>query len=89
MIHRGYFVFLTMGFILVGLLVYWPILGSFFLSDDFIFLADIHEFGIQSIWTVFPRFFFRPVIMFSFWLDYRLWEFQSWGYHLTNLLFLS
>ena len=76
-----------MGFILVGLMVYWPILGSFFLSDDFIFLADIHEFGIQSIWTVFPRFFFRPIIMLSFWLDYRLWEFQSWGYHLTNLLF--
>jgi hypothetical protein len=33
--------------------------------------------------------FYRPVIAFSFWLDYKLWGLNAAGFHLTNLLIHS
>lgn len=71
----------------LGLVVYWPALDAYFLSDDFHFLLDIRQHGLPAVWTIFPRDFFRPVIMLSFWLDGVLWGDHAWGYHLANLVF--
>ena len=74
-------------FWLCGFIAYLPALGAFFLADDFHFIHDIAQHGVQAVWTMFPRNFFRPLVMFSFWMDYSLWNYQSIGFHLTNILF--
>jgi protein O-mannosyl-transferase len=74
-------------FWLLGVFAYLPALCGYFLADDFHFIHDVAQHGLEAMWTVFPRSFFRPLVMFSFWLDHAIWPYQPMGYHLTNILF--
>ena len=66
----------------VALASYWPVLGSYFLSDDFILVGD----ASRGVWLRSWGPFLRPLVVLSYALDYRLWGFAPLGFHLTNIL---
>lgn len=72
-------------FLLAGTALYAPILGSFFLSDDFILVDAVRRGGPLGIWWRGAD-FFRPLVSLSLYLDHSLWGLRPLGYHLTNVL---
>ena len=77
-------------------IVYSQALGGEFLWDDFILVGENPFFKspifILEIFrhTLFPGFvssYYRPVQNISYMLDYWLWNRNSFGYHLSNILF--
>lgn len=81
-----------LSFVLLGCALYATILGTFFLSDDFLLLKMVADFGPFAVWSgpssrdVFGH-FLRPLISLSFFVDHALWGLRPLGFHLTNLLF--
>lgn len=75
-------------FLIAGVVLFAPILGSFFLSDDFTLLAAIRSGGPLGIWWRGAN-FFRPLVSLSLYLDYRLYGLLPLGFHLTNVLLHS
>jgi hypothetical protein len=77
-------------------IVYLPALHVGFLSDDFAFapmysvswhdLVRILQLVHSGDLTLNP---FRPVALGSLWLDYQIWGWQPYGFHLTNILLHS
>ncbi len=80
--------FIFIGFVLLGLLLFSNIINSFFLSDDFVFIDAVKSQKSPLRLWVNPL-FVRPVVMFSYSLDFLLWELNPNGYHLTNILLHS
>lgn len=81
--------------ILIPVLVYWRTLDGFFLGEDFGFVHTVHtqwqstpSFFIERFYRSRPHGspYYRPVLMLSFLLDYRLWGTNPIGYHATNQL---
>ena len=83
--------------IIVELTVYANSLqGEFVLDDEILIqnnasikiLAYTKSIFTQNICTHEGRnyFFFRPLQLFSYMLDYQLWELNPFGFHLTNVL---
>lgn len=82
----------------VNILLYVNTIHSDFLKDDFQLivenqrLKDFHSFWdtIGTRFFSFPYFpylhYWRPVSMFSFYLDYQIWGLNPAGYHLFNLV---
>ena len=86
--------------VLAIFLAYRPVLGSYFVSDDFGFIRIFYTKPLRD----FPRLFtqdwsgglwgapldeIRPIIALSYWVDTRLWGLNPTGYHVTNVLFHS
>ena len=84
--------------ILVGIVcvIYFPTLSFEFTNwDDPSYVKEVQAIqtpgwlGIKEILTKpipVSHGDYIPVTMLSYWMDYRMWEFQPKGYHLTNLL---
>jgi hypothetical protein len=75
-------------FLIAGILVYFNVLSSYFLADDFDVIWVVAHHGIIFNGTIFnwgDR-FVRPVAVLSFLLDFKLWNLHPVGYHLTNVL---
>jgi len=77
-------------------IVYSQALGGEFLWDDFILVGENPFFKspvfILEVFrhTLFPGFassYYRPVQNISYMFDYWLWNRNSFGYHLSNILF--
>ena len=77
-------------------LVYSQALGGEFLWDDFILVGENPFFKspifIVEVFrhTLFPGFvssYYRPIQNWSYMLDYWIWNRNSFGYHLSNILF--
>lgn len=75
-------------FLTAGVVLFAPILGAFFLSDDFTLLEAIKNGGPLGIWWRGAN-FFRPLVASSLYLDYRLYGLHPFGFHLTNVLLHS
>ncbi len=75
-----------LGFTAVGLVLFRPVLATFFLSDDFAIVGKVGEDGILWILGGQKR-FLRPVVVLFHALDYAVWGHDPFGFHLTNLLF--
>lgn len=75
-------------FLTAGVVLFAPILGAFFLSDDFTLLEAIKHGGPLGIWWRGAN-FFRPLVAASLYLDYRLYGLHPLGFHLTNVLLHS
>ncbi|MDP8236851.1 MAG: tetratricopeptide repeat protein [Candidatus Erginobacter occultus] len=78
-------------FLLVGaVLLYSPSLGSGFVFDDEYLIVGDHSIRAQDNLTGFflrPSFsYYRPLRSISYHLDYRYWELNPLGYHLTSIL---
>lgn len=82
--------------LILGIIIYWPALYGFFLSDDFVHVqylqrmdADINILlkNFWSNWLDVPTtLFYRPLISVTLYLDHLIWGWRPFGYHLTNLL---
>jgi protein O-mannosyl-transferase len=82
------------GLALVG---YAPVVGSWFLADDFLIISNVSLPGGATDWgRVLSDFygswmgqkhgyFYRPIGTLLFGLDYSLYGANAFGYHLTNL----
>ena len=75
------------------LIAYLPALYGGYVWDDQALTANwlIHSpAGLMKIWTM-PQLnlyesHYWPMVYSSFWLEYRLWGLQPYGYHLNNVL---
>ena len=65
----------------VGIILFFPSLNIYFLSDNIGHLEDA-AFGM----TDFTMRYFRPLSIFSLWADFQIWGADYRGYHLTNLI---
>jgi len=72
---------------------FWPVLGSGFSNWDdsrnVVFCPQLASPGLSFIPWSFTNFLvgdFKPLVWYSYALDYRLWELSPLGYHLTNLI---
>lgn len=78
----------------LSFLVYFPILNSFFVSDDFDLINNVARSG-KSIGSYFYSVqnlaagvkFYRPMINLTLFIDYKIWGLNPLGFHLDNLIF--
>ena len=68
--------------ILLTLLLYGVTAQAYFLSDDFVLIADASRGNLFRSWGP----FLRPLVVLSYAVDYRIWGFDPFGFHLTNML---
>ncbi len=87
--------------LLVVLAVNLPVIGGGFLWDDFSLivtneniksLSHIKDFFTKGFWensSVEGKTggYYRPLILLSYAIDYKIHGLRPWGYHLTNLVF--
>ncbi|MBI4394844.1 MAG: tetratricopeptide repeat protein [Candidatus Omnitrophica bacterium] len=77
---------------LVTFVVYLPALNSGFLWDDYPLIVSNPHLknlsGLTKVWfDLFSHFAsYYPLTVTSFWLEYRFWQLEPFGYHLTNIL---
>lgn len=81
---------LTVGlFVALALAAYANVLGTFFLSDDFAQIGKVVEGDLSVTWGREHGGFFRPLFIFSYFVDTQLWGRHPLGFHLTNVLLHS
>ena len=83
---------------IVNFLLYFDTIHHDFLKDDFRLIVEnprIKDFesflnSINSKFFAFPDFpylhYWRPLTLFTFFIDYKLWGLNPSGYHFSNLL---
>ncbi|HEX8177651.1 MAG TPA: glycosyltransferase family 39 protein [Pyrinomonadaceae bacterium] len=72
--------------LLLGLIAYFSILDSYFLSDDFVQVGGVLKGDWSVVWGREHGGFFRPLFILSYVVDSRVWGARPLGYHLTNVL---
>jgi hypothetical protein len=72
-------------YLALGLLLFAPVTGAFFLSDDFVYLSAMVHPVWPGVLTLQPG-VFRPLHVVSWLVDYQLWGLNPIGYHLTNIV---
>ncbi|MGD0382076.1 MAG: tetratricopeptide repeat protein [Thermoguttaceae bacterium] len=75
-----------------ALLAYFPSLsGGFIWDDNDLYLTENPIIkvpnGLFRFWCTTEPFDYYPVSNSTLWIEWRLWEVNSTGYHLTNLIF--
>jgi hypothetical protein len=73
------------GYLALTLLLYAPVVNSFFLSDDFFYLSQVVHLDFPGVLLLQPG-VFRPLHVASWLVDYHLWGLNPLGYHLTNIV---
>lgn len=76
-------------FILASFLVYFPALNLPLLADDYLFCHPLLLHQQLTHWggaAGGSGVFFRPIVVFSYYLDAALWPQNSLGYHALNLV---
>lgn len=80
------FLFLAFGFFGINL-------SNFFLSDDFDFLyiakntKNVFSYFLTNYWGERNGGIYAPFLNLLFYFEYKIWNLNPFGYHLTNLLF--
>ena len=72
-------------FVVLGVVLFAPILGSFFLADDFTLLEAVRKGGPLGAWWRGAS-FFRPLVSISLYVDHAVSGLRPFGFHLTNVL---
>jgi tetratricopeptide (TPR) repeat protein len=71
-------------------LAYWPALTGQFVWDDDVLLTNNElvkaSDGLYRLWFTTEAVDYWPVTGTTFWLEWRLWGLNPFGYHVTNLL---
>lgn len=95
----AYAVALFFGLFALALLIYRPCLNGPFVWDDIPLV--VNNTGFHKPVMLFTRalysasdavsssFYYRPLQAFSYFLDYKVWGFNAFGYHFTNILIHS
>jgi len=50
-------------------------------------IRNLNWEGIKKIFTLEPGNTYQPIRMLSYAIDYKIWEFNPMGYHITNIFF--
>ncbi len=74
-----------LAYVVVGTVLYAPVLGSFFLCDDFNQIEAVQRGGPFGLW-VFHVAFLRPLSGLSLYVDSLLWNLNATGYHITSFV---
>lgn len=72
--------------VLVVIVAYGRSLSVGFLSDDFNILDDLLFTGPLSRWASPGQPFFRPFVVWSYFVELKLWGLTPWAFHLVNLV---
>lgn len=76
--------------LLATLAAYSPVYQCGFVFDDSIYLTENPEVkdpaGLLRIWTSHSAFAYHPLTLTTFWLEYRLWGLNPFGYHIVNVI---
>jgi tetratricopeptide (TPR) repeat protein len=76
--------------LLICVAVYAPALPGDFVWDDDTHLLDnpvLEEDGLYKVWFTPPeRINYWPATFTSYWIEYQLWGFDPFGYHVVNVL---
>ncbi len=81
--------------IIISIGIYLNILNNNFTYDDGTTIVNnffIKEFGNlpnlfnKSYFDLSSELSYRPVVTFTYFMDYALYDLRPWGYHLTNIL---
>jgi hypothetical protein len=97
--RRHFNLIVLAGLTLVVVVLYWPALTAYFVSDDYglIYLPVFHLQAILDgrMWREWflgvgdGYLFFRPVTYVFYLLDYLAWDLTPFGYHLSSVLLHS
>ena len=68
-------------FTAVGFVIYFPLLGNGFLSDDY---DSLYRIYVQK--RILYKEFLRPMIDISFYVNYLISGLSAWSYYLFNML---
>jgi protein O-mannosyl-transferase len=76
--------------IIVALLAYIPSLSGGFIWDDYKLLTENElvkaSDGLDRYWRTTDAIDYWPITNSTFWIEWRLWEMNPTGYHVTNLI---
>ncbi len=86
------------GIVLLNILLYLPTINYDFISDDHVLIVEnprikhfdglvkdmISPFSLRVDSPLLP--YWRPLVLFSYYLDYQIWGMTPGGFHLTNIL---
>ena len=87
---RSYRQLLILGlFLVAGFIAFASISNSYFLSDDFAQIGKVMAGDLSVVWGKAHGGFFRPLFIFSYLIDTRVWGARPFGFHLTNIMFHS
>src|SRR3979411_1798777 len=73
-------------FVLAALLAFSINLNNYFLSDDFVQIGKVLSGDFSFTWGLEHGGFFRPLFIWSYVIDSRVWGMHPVGYHLTNVI---
>jgi hypothetical protein len=73
-------------FLLAGLAAFSLNLNSYFLSDDFVQIGKVLRGDFSVAWGQEHGGFFRPLFIWSYVIDSRIWGARPFGFHLTNVI---
>ena len=73
-------------FLLAGLVAFSLNLNSYFLSDDFVQIGKVLRGDFSVVWGQEHGGFFRPLFIWSYVIDSRIWGARPLCFHLTNVI---
>jgi hypothetical protein len=80
--------FYLLGLFLLAAFVAFSInINSYFLSDDFVQIGKVLHGNFSVSWGQEHGGFFRPLFIWSYVIDGRIWGARPLGYHVTNVIF--
>ena len=72
--------------------IYANTLSNGFVYDDITVLGrvksgeDIYKLFTREYFRISGEASYRPIVTITYFIDYKLFEFSTWGYHLTNII---
>src|SRR5882762_876789 len=72
-------------FLLAAFIAFSLNINSYFLSDDFVQIGKVLHGDFSVSWGQEHGGFFRPLFIWSYVIDSRIWGTRPFGYHLTNV----
>ena len=74
-------------FLLAALIAFSSNINSYFLSDDFVQIGKVLHGDFSVSWGQEHGGFFRPLFIWSYVIESRIWGVRPFGYHFTNVIF--
>lgn len=78
---------LAVAYLVLGFAAYWRILGTFFVADDFAYLGELARTSSPAvIFSALAGRYFRPAVVFVYYVNYQLSGLAPWTYHASVVL---
>ena len=95
-IDRRFLVLCVLSIVILGSIVYANSLSGPFFWDDIVSIKNnIYIQDWSKLWNVFTEYKgsessivfpgYRPLQLFSYWIDFSIWKLNAFGFHLTNI----